>query len=549
MGAEESGALNKLGPAYSALDAGETDHARLLAQQSLTAALAASDRLLEAEALLCLSVCDRYASRFRRCFDASLRASQLFQALGLADREAAALTTLSYAAGTLGRHEEAVEASLLALRLIESTGKRPAQVAALNYLGVNYFFAQSFDDADAALRSAIDMAETCEPKFQSFQPALNLAFSQYFRASIGREHTGKLPDLVDLNSSVAGCFEASKQGHLGLSRGLERIGHVMWDSLNSIHHTWNGDMMAARDALSSSRKWIAACGSPAWLKTLAQLAETELLWANGQPGDPEESALATLRLAAQAGHEPLARMAHSLAGHIYQATGRQDLALEFARKLRRREQQIRSEALASRAKVVDWQLAIRSSERDVERLQTLSRHLERVSLEDPLTHLANRRKIEQRLVQLLEGPHVGRPGGPCVALIDVDAFKRINDTFSHQTGDRVLLALAQIFTRHAREGDLIGRLAGDEFVILFSPCGMDSAERACARIQEAVASHDWDEIATGLRVSISVGIAQGSWSESPESILHRSDLAMYKAKPSDSYPAAESTAQVKQRPA
>lgn len=135
MRAEEDIALAALGPAYHSLDIGKTDLARKQAQQALRRADARGDRLLEAEALLCLSLCDRFASRFRRCLDASLRASQLFRALGVSEREAAALTTLSYAAGTLGRNEEAVEASLLAIRLLDGTAAEPAQVTALNYLG------------------------------------------------------------------------------------------------------------------------------------------------------------------------------------------------------------------------------------------------------------------------------------------------------------------------------------------------------------------------------------------------------------------------------
>jgi diguanylate cyclase (GGDEF)-like protein len=125
--------------------------------------------------------------------------------------------------------------------------------------------------------------------------------------------------------------------------------------------------------------------------------------------------------------------------------------------------------------------------------------------------------------------------GPYVALIDVDAFKSINDTFSHQSGDRVLVALAQIFVAQSRAEDLVGRLAGDEFVIIFAPSEMENGQPACARIQDAVASHTWNEIATGLRVSVSIGIAKAHAGEPMEAVLHRSDLAMYEAKAAASH--------------
>lgn len=531
MRAETNDALQTLGPAYNRLDIGEVDSARQEAQQSLALARAGGDGLLEAEALLCLSVCDRYASRFRRCFESSLRASQLFQALGLHGRESASLTTLAYAAGSLGRYEEAVEASLLALRLLGDGGEKTTLMSALNYLGVTYFWSENFDEADAALASAISTAQSCEPHLPAFQPMLNLGFSRYFRASTERENAGKLPSLDAFNESISGCFDKfSLGGTLGMNPGLQLIGHAMWNSLASISHSWGDNVDAAEVSLANSRRHIAAFGSSTWLYSLAQLAETELLLAKTQYDLAGESAQRTLQLAAQTEHEPLARMAHSLLGYLYESRGRPDLALQAARKRRQREQEIRSEALASRAKVVDWQLAIRSSERNLEELQVLSRQLERDSLEDPLTHVANRRRIEQKLSELLRRSNLAAEEHPCVALIDVDSFKAINDTFSHQTGDRVLVKLAQIFASQSRPSDLVGRLAGDEFVVIFGPCSFDSALSACTRIKDAVAAYQWSDIASNLRVSVSIGLAKGRIGESTESILHRSDLAMYACK-------------------
>ena len=119
---------------------------------------------------------------------------------------------------------------------------------------------------------------------------------------------------------------------------------------------------------------------------------------------------------------------------------------------------------------------------------------------------------------------------PCVALIDVDSFKQINDNFSHQVGDEVLKRIAQIMKSHVREEDMAARLAGDEFVIVFKNAELRIAQQVCARIQAAVRSFDWTSIAKGLQSSISVGVAAAVPGDTVETLTHRSDGAMYAEK-------------------
>jgi len=228
-------------------------------------------------------------------------------------------------------------------------------------------------------------------------------------------------------------------------------------------------------------------------------------------------------------HEQLACLGHLLASQLHVGRGDHAAALEALRSLRWREQRIRTDGLETREHVVGWQVDLRQRQQRVDRLEVTSRQLEKLTLEDTLTGIPNRRAFELHAAELLRSgfePH----RAPCIALIDVDRFKQVNDGFSHQVGDAVLRQIAQILKSQVREEDLAARLAGDEFVIVFKNVALPVAEQACARIAQAVRDFDWHTIAPGLRSSISVGVAAAAAGDTVESLTHRSDTAMYREK-------------------
>ena len=153
--------------------------------------------------------------------------------------------------------------------------------------------------------------------------------------------------------------------------------------------------------------------------------------------------------------------------------------------------------------------------------------LRRRSLEDPLTGLANRRAIEERLPEVVSG-------AACVtlAVIDVDCFKSVNDDYSHQVGDDVLRGVARLLARHCRSGDLVARLGGDEFVVAFVGLSEKRAGSILERLRTSVADSCWDLVAPGLRVSVSVGAAYAHSGISAEALMSRADEALRGAKQS-----------------
>jgi diguanylate cyclase (GGDEF)-like protein len=157
-------------------------------------------------------------------------------------------------------------------------------------------------------------------------------------------------------------------------------------------------------------------------------------------------------------------------------------------------------------------------------VQRQSEQLERLAMRDDLTGLANRRLFEQYLSTAL------RDGLVQVAVLDLNGFKEVNDTFGHATGDRLLIVVAERLREVMRGDDVVARMGGDEFALLVrevSPTAMSAiAERIAASLRRPV-----DANGQQLLVSASIGTAGNENGEvSSDEVLRRADWAMYAAK-------------------
>jgi diguanylate cyclase (GGDEF)-like protein len=159
----------------------------------------------------------------------------------------------------------------------------------------------------------------------------------------------------------------------------------------------------------------------------------------------------------------------------------------------------------------------------LERIQQLASH-------DDLTGTLNRRSFMQQLAD--ERARALRTGQPfCVALIDLDHFKSVNDRFGHLAGDEVLKEFCRLVTAAIRATDRLARFGGEEFVVLLTPVvGSDVAHVATERIRQAVEAHDWERIAPGLKVTMSAGVTSFDGKEGVEQLVGRADQALYAAK-------------------
>jgi len=170
--------------------------------------------------------------------------------------------------------------------------------------------------------------------------------------------------------------------------------------------------------------------------------------------------------------------------------------------------------------------ALRNKLRDQRKaLTTALAEVERLAVTDELTTLPNRRSILEALAR--SAALAERDITPfCIAVIDLDHFKQINDSLGHAAGDAVLQRFAMIANQTIRESDLLGRWGGEEFLLILPGASPTTAQAVLTRVQTAVR----DSVLEGHPVTCSAGLAAFRRGEVPADLLARADAGMYAAK-------------------
>lgn len=175
-------------------------------------------------------------------------------------------------------------------------------------------------------------------------------------------------------------------------------------------------------------------------------------------------------------------------------------------------------------------LRTRLSDQNRQLAESVQRNKELASHDD-LTGVLNRRAFMQALSH--ERARTLRTGEQfAVALLDIDHFKSVNDRFGHQAGDAVLKTFCEVIENAAiRATDRLGRLGGEEFMVLLVSVAGNAAARVVAeRVRETVAGYDWSRVAPGLSLTTSLGVAVFEPDDTVETLVARADRALYAAK-------------------
>lgn len=163
------------------------------------------------------------------------------------------------------------------------------------------------------------------------------------------------------------------------------------------------------------------------------------------------------------------------------------------------------------------------------RLKEQSEAFERQAREDALTGLGNRRSMDEELARAFElAVQSGKPLS--FVLIDIDQFKRINDTYSHAAGDRALTEVARVMRDELGALGRLARWGGEEFAVLFEGLALEEAKRRCERLRWAVERLDCGAFAPGWKMSISAGVAERTGLAHHERLVSRADALLYEAK-------------------
>lgn len=515
-----------------------------LAEQALNLAHAGGDPLTIAQALSQLASHRWRLGQFELAVMAARDAIARWEPLG-GRQECDTLCQLAISYSELGLHEEALKAATSAFDKARAQKFEAQMVQALNRIGVCFdrlgdpsqsekFLLQSLGqarelgDSDQVLGALNNLMATTISAFYHFRQRDESALAQ---SALQRAHQyGR--QSVSLGRRLADTYRlAVTQGNLGEVLGLagayEESHRVLDDTVQQAQrHGYRAVELRSRHNIGEV------------LIQQGRLHEAiDLLTAT--LADLENSDQETTRMRV---HSALYR-AHKAAGDFEPALAHCEAyhALELQRAKLQSHAQARlmvnridvENALmdGERARLEAELQRLRSRELENEKreLEARTAELQRDTLEDQLTRLANRRRVDGDLPRIFA--RAAESSAPlCVAVVDIDHFKRVNDRFGHGIGDNVLRTIAQIFRVKTRTSDLVARMGGEEFLFVFVDTSSQVAQEVCHRLRAAIEAHPWSQTAAGLGVTISIGLAEARAVDSPRSLIERADTALYEAK-------------------
>jgi diguanylate cyclase (GGDEF)-like protein len=445
---------------------------------------------LSAQEALRLGLEAQGASRYEEALGHLLRALESGRAARDVAAVASALRAIGFVYDDLGDYAAALDHHLQALALDEARGDDGALAMTLRTIGIVY--SKSGDAAQGLdfYRRSLMLARAAGED-ESIAKTLN-------NIGINCKNLYRLDDARAALEEALTLFERIGHRH-GQSGALTNLGLVL---------ARLGDARGAEDCHRRALALARAAGfRMGELNALRDLGV--LLTDDGRLDEAQALLEAALAVAASMGSRPERAQCHRVLAEVHKRRGRPAEALAHFETYHELERAVFNE----------------ESDRALKRLQVSYRvaELERASLEDGLTGLANRRHFDARLQAEFEraAPR------PALALADIDHFKSINDRFLHVVGDEVLRVVARLLRDQVRDSDLVARFGGEEFALLLPA---DAAESACERIRAAVEGCDWRALHADLRVTLSIGLAQASEAVSAQDLLRLADVRLYRAK-------------------
>jgi diguanylate cyclase len=192
---------------------------------------------------------------------------------------------------------------------------------------------------------------------------------------------------------------------------------------------------------------------------------------------------------------------------------------------------VQAEALATRDRMLAATVEVQEAEARIKELEAQLQHMSELVREDQLTGSLNRRGLDDVFER--ESARADRRGSPlCVALLDLDNFKKLNDTYGHLVGDNALRHLVKVVKDTLRSMDVIARFGGEEFLILLPETAVEAAAAAMVRVQRELTKHFFLHDNEKTLITFSCGVALRHQNEDQASLMARADRAMYQAKTS-----------------
>lgn len=190
---------------------------------------------------------------------------------------------------------------------------------------------------------------------------------------------------------------------------------------------------------------------------------------------------------------------------------------------------IQASALRSHEELLNTRKQVQESEAKIKQLEQELSQISELVREDQLTGALNRRGLDAAFEQ--DAAQADRAQSPlCVALLDIDNFKRLNDTKGHQAGDMALVHLTSVIKDTLRPSDSVARYGGEEFIILLPDTELQEAAATIERLQRELTKRFFLNENERILITFSAGVTQRTEQEAQDEVIGRADKAMYQAK-------------------
>jgi diguanylate cyclase (GGDEF)-like protein len=514
---------------------GQVEAALALAQRVHDEALAADDQRLRASAASHMGWYCFMLAYYEEGILHVLSARDFYSVLGDRPRESWSRAIHAWLLIEIGAPNEALDEAMTALDLAETAAEERATCFALNVVGVVFWMLGQLDRAIQFSERSVAMARQIGDRVDLGRWLINLAgieaeFWHQAQAAGGNADAveGRMIRAIALADEArqlaleAGDSWANRLALCNLAEYYLCLGQR--DKAAEVLESWHG--LRGGDGARSRIYYLFAVGK-------LQIADGAL-----------EAAVATLTecatLAAESGDLEIGVPCCRHLADAYGTLGLFAEALRWHREFHSRyirkstdTSLIRSRVAAIQYETRQLQARIETERSRADGLEQMNRALAQeaallmnASMEDVLTGLPNRRGLERALLE------VATEGGQsyAFAMMDIDHFKRVNDTFSHALGDDVLRQVAVLLRAATRETDLLFRYGGEEFVLLMDSTDILLAAKICRRIRQAVRSWNWAQIHPNLHITLSIGVALAEEAPTPVEVMAIADERLYQAK-------------------
>jgi diguanylate cyclase (GGDEF)-like protein len=437
------------------------------------------------------------------------------------DLEARALAGFSVVYGDLGNAAQAHKFGLEGLRLLELTGDQLAIAHRKAALSVQYIRNQQFEYALELLMSVLPFARSHGDQRLLIKTLLNIGADKIHQSDTDLQ---TWHDLKPLYEETLGLCRAQSDTQ-GETMCLVELGNIQF---------MLGNHAAALEYLRLGQSGISDVISESGIHLRTVMGQ--VFGALGQFPEAIFELESAYQQAQSWGVKPTERFVLENLADVYEAAGEHQKTIVALRALRVLEQVAFDQEVQSRLQNlhIEYETERLKHEANLERdrrneLEAANKELEKLSLEDSLTGAHNRRYLESFLGHEI-ARFVRHKSDLSLVMLDLDHFKRINDSFSHAVGDRVLVMLTQILRSSSRKSDVIARIGGEEFVVVMPDTSFVQAQIACERFRVAIEGYDWQALHPGLLVTASFGLVQAGTECTEGALLALADAKLYEAK-------------------